>query len=85
MTFSAMYDHSPLYALCLQITSSDIRPRIAWTVRLVFANGQLIFRVGLCPYVWVNILTLLPRSVGRVGTVAWRVMATGEAGDSSSD
>ena len=73
-TFSVMYDHT---FQNLQITRSDIRPHIKWAVILVIAYGHtqsglstwwlhmvtLIFLRGLCGYVWVNILTLLPPRV----------------------
>ena len=52
-----MYDHT---FLSLQITRSDVRPHIKWAVSLVIADDHLIFLMGLCGYVWVNILTLSP-------------------------
>ena len=47
-TFSVMYDHT---FLNLQITRSDIRPYIKWTVSLVIAYSHFDFPQG---FVWVR-------------------------------
>ena len=36
---------------------------VKWVVRLMIADGHLIFPRGLCGYVWVNILILSPLRV----------------------
>ena len=36
--------------VCLQITGSDIRPRVKWTVSLVIADGQILWRVYVSMY-----------------------------------
>ena len=43
--------------LYLQITRSDNVPHVKWAVSLVITDDHLIFRNGLCEYVWVNTLT----------------------------
>ena len=54
-----MYDHTEF--LCLQITVPEIRPQVKWAVNLVIAVMVIsIFHRGLCGYLWVNMLTLLP-------------------------
>ena len=46
----------------VQISRSDIRPHIKWAVSLVILHMVTsIFLQGLCGYIWVNILTLLPQ------------------------
>ena len=49
-----MYNHT---FLNLQITRSDIRPHIKWSVWWLHMIS-LIFLRGLCGYIWVTILTL---------------------------
>ena len=55
-----MYDH--IFYTQVQISRSDIRPHIKWAVSLVILHMVTsIFLQGLCEYIWVNILTLLPQ------------------------
>ena len=54
-TFSVMCNHTlPIGILNLQITKSDIRPHIKWSVSLVTAHGHFNLPQG---FVWGNILT----------------------------
>ena len=57
VSFGVIFDHT---FLNLEIIRSEIRPHLNWTVSLVIAYGNLIFLMGSCGYVWVNILTLSP-------------------------
>ena len=55
-----MYDHT--FYKQVQISRSDIRPHIKWAVSLVILHMVTsIFLQASCGYIWVNILTLLPR------------------------
>ena len=53
-----MYDDT--FFQCLQITRSNIRLHIQWSVSLVIADGYLIFLKGLYGYSLVNIFNLSP-------------------------
>ena len=44
-------------------TNSDIRLQVKWALRLVIADGHVIFPRCLCTYVLVNILTSSPTRV----------------------
>ena len=50
--------------LCLQITKIDIWPQVKWALNLVIAYGHLIFLMGLCGFVWVNILHFITHTKG---------------------
>ena len=55
-----MYDHT--FYKQVQISRSDIRPHIKWTVSLVILHMiTSIFLPALCGYIWVNILILSPQ------------------------
>ena len=57
-----MYDHT--FYKQVQISRSDIRQHIKWTVSLVILHMVTsIFLRALCGYIRVNILTLSPRGV----------------------
>ena len=58
LTTSVLYDHTLLYACILPDQTSG--PDQKWAVSLVSSDGRLIFLMGLCGYVLVNILTLSP-------------------------
>ena len=55
MTFGVKYDLTLFYA-CKSTAQ-------IWAVNMMIAEGWLIFLMGLCSDVWINILTLLPANV----------------------
>ena len=61
----------PYSFLWLQVTRSDIRPHVKWTVRLLTADSPLISLRGLCGYLWVNRLTLSPLRVVALNVILW--------------
>ena len=64
-----MYDH--IFYTQVQISRSDIRPHIKWAVSLVILHMVTsIFLQGLCGYIWVNILTLLPQRAEKMGDLS---------------
>ena len=59
--------------LSMQITRSDLRPKVKYVVSLVIADGQFIFLMCLCEYIWVNIFNLSPSRACTWETAAeWR-------------